>query len=227
MTRTKKQKSKPKAFLGYNFDWKRAQEAKGDLSLLTFNHVNCSVTSDKDNLYALMAALKSAPRPIPVKFINPQFVGRFLPRGRVFFHAHAWEVIDAEVGQYPNLRWWIAADGLVIDEVQPDFESLSEFERVAGSLSADVLRISTERLEEIAERLDLAGVGLSENLQPKEREKITAENRKRQSKAIHNFSSAVADPRFARIVRRAVYRAREKYEEARDLSARNPRTAFW
>jgi hypothetical protein len=108
----------------------------------------------------------------------------------------------------------MTAEGLVIDEVPPELDCLSEFERMGGSLVDGQSRISKKWLQEIAEKLDSAGINLKDQLQPKEREMIAAENRKRKTRAIHSFSSAIADPRFVRMVRRALYRAREKYKEA-------------
>jgi hypothetical protein len=120
----------------------------------------------------------------------------------------------------------MTSDGLVVDEVPPELESLSEFERIVGSMLSEQRRISKETLQEVAQKLDSDGVGLIEQLQPKERDAIAAEKRKREARAIHNFSTAIANPIAKRVIRRAIYRAREKYGEAIALSSKSDWTPF-
>ena len=174
---------------------------------------------------ALIEALSLADRPIPVKFINEKLRQPILVRGRVFL-GDACDQIDAVVRNYPRMRWWITEQGLVIDEIPPELESLSEFERIVGPLVSGKSHISVELLKEIADKLDSAGLKLKEYLQPKDRKLIALEHQKRHSRRIDTFASAVLDPRFVRMVRKAIYRAREKYEKALAASADADWTPF-
>ena len=191
MNRRKKRQSSGRPFLLFCFDSDRTRKANGDKSLLSFNLVNCTILSGLTDFAALTAIAQSAQRPIPVKFLTERLRQVALPRGRTFF-GDACEAIDGLVRKYPRLRWWMAADGLVVDEVPPELESLSEFERIVGSMLSEQRRISKGTLQAVAQKLDSDGVKLIEQLQPKESDAIAAENRKRKARAIHNFSTAVA-----------------------------------
>jgi len=120
----------------------------------------------------------------------------------------------------------MTVDGLVVDWAPPELESLSEFERIVGSMLSEQRRISKATLQAVAQKLDSDGVKLIEQLQPEESDAIAAENRKRKARAIHNFSTAVANPRSVRVIRRAIYRAREKYSETVALSSQSDWTPF-
>lgn len=223
--RRKKQRAIGGPFLGFRFDSDRTRKANDDKSLLSFNSVNRTVLAGSTDFDALTAIAQSAQRPIPLKFLSERLRETVLPRGRTFF-SDAWEAIDGPVRKYPRLWWWMTSDGLVVDEVPPELESLSEFERIVGSMLSEQRRISKETLQEVAQKLDSDGVGLIEQLQPKERDAIAAEKRKREARAIHNFSTAIANPIAKRVIRRAIYRAREKYGEAIALSSKSDWTPF-
>lgn len=215
MRRHRERQSSREPFLGFRFDRDRTREANGNKSFLFLNRVSCTVRSGSTHFDALKSIAESAERSIPLKFINEQLKGTVLVRGRAAFD-DAWKAIDLIVTNYPGLRWWMTADGLVVDQVLPDLESLSEFERIVGSMLSGQPRISKEILQAVAQKLDSEGVLFK--LQPKEQGTITTENRKRRKKVIHNFSTAVANPITVRAIRRAIYRARAKYEQAIAMS---------
>lgn len=200
-------------FLAFRFDRDRTQRERGDKSCVIHNPINCGVKAGVNDFDALAHVAASAHRPIAIKFVSEQLKEETSIRGKTFF-GDAWQIIDDIVRKYPKLRWWMAADGLVVDAVLSDLDSLSPFDRIAGQMSADQSQISKEKLLEIAQKLDADGVKLKEQLQPSERAAVAVENRRRKTKAIHSFSSAIADPRFVRMVRRAIYRARERYQAA-------------
>jgi len=225
MKKARRRQSKQHRFLGFRFDFKRSRDGLGDLDLLSYNVLNRSVQSGTSMMDALMEALSLADRPIPVKFISEKLREPILLRGRVFF-GDAWKEIDDVVQNYQRMRWWITVQGLVIDEIPPELDSLSEFERIVGPLVSGHFTISVEMLRAIADKLDSAGFKLKDHLQPVERKAIAAEHQKHHSTTIHNFASAVSNPRFVRMVRRAIYRAREKYEKALAASSEADWTPF-
>lgn len=216
MTQRKKRQKNAEPFLGFRFDSVRTRETSGDKSLLLDNHLNFSVSAGSTHYDALKSMARLAPRPFPVKFISEQLKGTVLPRACTYF-GEVWDAIDITVSDYPKIGWWMTAEGLVVDEVPPELESLSEFERIVGSTFAGK-RITKEALQEVAKELDSAGIGLLDQLQPQEKDEIASKNRKRQAKKICNFATAVADPIAKRFVLRAIYRAREKYVLALAMS---------
>jgi hypothetical protein len=216
MTQRKKRQKDAEQFFGFRFDAVRTRETSGDKSLLLYNHVSCSVGAGSTDFDALKSIVRSVPRPFPVKHISEKLKEVSLLRGCTYFNDLR-HVIDEIAMEYPRIRWWMTAEGLVVDEVPPELESLSEFERIVGSMQTGK-NISKEVLEALAHRLDSAGVVLKDHLQPKEKETIAAHNRRRGPNQIHSFFAAVNDPILVRTIRRAIYRAREKYAKAFALS---------
>lgn len=114
------------------------------------------------------------------------------------------------------------AEGLVVDEVPPYLDTLSDFDRIVGPLSFQLQRngrLSRDAILSIASELDAEGFRLGDQLQPKEWAEVVRSNLKRTGNLIKTFSSAAKHPIFARAVRRSIYRARDRYKEALRLES--------
>jgi hypothetical protein len=146
-------------------------------------------------------------------------------RGRVYF-GEAGRQIDLILHNYPDMRWWMEKDGLVIDVAPHGANRLSEFDRTAGKLVCDATRhgkLSTDTVGKIAAGLDAAGFTLSENLQPAQWGPIADHNRKHAKSAIKTFAATVSNPKFVRSVRRRLYVARDRHQKAYGSVISRPR----
>jgi hypothetical protein len=74
-----------------------------------------------------------------------------------------------------------------------------------------------DAIHSIAEKLDAEGVKLKEHLQPQEWDAVVDNNRKRTGNPIKSFSAAAKSPRLVPLVRRSIYRARDRYKKALSL----------
>jgi hypothetical protein len=204
------------AYFGLHFDARRTNEAHGDTSVLLGNSVSLSVPSGSSHFDVLTLIAQKSTKPIPVRFLSEKLKELKPPRGRNCFGDTA-RGIEAIVSNYGSLRWWLTEQGLVVDEVLSELDSLSSFDRLVGPLSVQGVQNGILREEAvclISEKLDEEGFKLKEHLQPKEWGAIVAHNRKRTGRQVESFAAAVKDPRFVRHVRRSIYRARDRYNKA-------------
>jgi hypothetical protein len=110
----------------------------------------------------------------------------------------------------------LEAGGLIVDEVPPDLDSLSHFDRTVGPMSVQLPkkgRLSQDSIMSIAQKLDDEGFQLKEHLQPQEWNKIVNNNLKRMGNLINTFSLAANNSTLRRAVRRSIYRARDRYKK--------------
>jgi hypothetical protein len=202
--------------LGPQFDARRTKEAQGDASVLFDSHISASVPSGSTHFDVIMSIARSSTKPFRVKFLSEKLNELKLLRGRTCFGDTADQIAQI-VSNYSSLRWWVTKEGLVVEEVLSELDSLPHFVRVAGALSLQHMhdgRISREAIRLIAEELDSEGFTLKEQLQPAEWKNVVAYNRKGRGRLVGSFASAVNDRRFVRFVRRSIYRARVRYRTA-------------
>jgi hypothetical protein len=202
-----------------DFDQKRTREAGGKADLVFESVVVLSVAASSSVREDVEQMARVASKPFPVAFISKLLDEPRFFRGRTYF-GFAGKLLGQIVSNYPDMRWWMAKDGLVIDVVPPDAGQLSEFDRQAGRMVLEGTRdgkLSDRVFREIAAELDAVGFAFLESLQPAQRKEIVAFNQKRAKSAIKSFSAAASDRRFSRLVRRRLYVARERYRKAYKL----------
>jgi hypothetical protein len=162
------------------------------------------------------AIANGALRPFQVKFVSERLKEDRSIRGRVYF-GHAGDQIQQILMNYPTLRWWMEAGGLVIDEPAAEMGPLDLFDSSAGEL---VISKWTEKglplaeLVEIAKQLDAKGFELKACLQPAQWKPISDHNQKFARKAIRTFEAAAQDKRFVRGIRKRLYLSRDRYRKA-------------
>jgi len=91
-------------------------------------------------------------------------------------------------------------------------------------------KLAPESLKAIAERLDVAGFSLKDELQPKGRDELSEFNQKRGKKAIKTFGEGVSSAIVCRLIRRRLYRARDEYVHALKTPSKSSSTIpkrFW
>ena len=199
-----------------HFDAQRTKAMRGETNCLLEGHVSLSMPSNSTHWDHIHAIADQCGRPFKVKFVSDRLKDHRAIRGRVFF-GYAGNQIQQIMVNYPTLRWWMEADGLVIDEPSGEIGALEEFDRVAGELVISKWtdkRLSKDDFITIAKQLDEKGYKLSSNLQKAQWEPIAAYNQKYARKAIRTFEAAANDARFARSIRRRLYLARDRYRKA-------------
>jgi hypothetical protein len=209
------------AYFGPHFDARRTKESHGDPSVLLENHVSASMPAGSTYFDALTLIARSSGKPIPVKFLSEKLKKLKIPRGGTYFGEIAND-IEAIVVNNPPLRWWLTEQGLVVDEVPSELDSLSAFDRLVGPLSVQLAQniiLPESAVCLISQKLDAEGFKLKDHLQPKEWEAVVAHNLKRTGRQIGSFESAVMNSRFVRLVRRSIYRARDRYSKALRLDS--------
>lgn len=199
-----------------HFDAQRTKTAGGDANCLVQNLVSLCMPPDSTHWDHVYAIANGAYQPFKVKFVAERLKEHHAIRGRPFF-GHAGDKIQEILLNYPTLRWWMEADGLVIDEPVAEVGRLEEFDRFAGELVT--AKWTGERLAEhdfidIAKRLDERGFALNACLQRAQWKPIAVHNQKFAQKAIKTFEAAAKDRRFSRSIRRRLYLARNRYRKA-------------
>jgi hypothetical protein len=119
---------------------------------------------------------------------------------------------------YPTLRWWMDADGLVIAEPSAELGPLDPFDHFAGELVAlkwKQNRLSADDFLDIAKQVDARGFELKQCLQPAQWKPIAEHNQKFARNAVRTFEVAASNAKFTRNIRRRLYVARDRYEKAR------------
>ena len=206
-----------KHYFGPQFDERRTDEAHGDTAALLGNFVSLAVKAGSTHFEHLMAIGRS----FPVKYLSPKLKEPQFLRGKTYF-GDLIDEINKILLNHPELRWWMTSDGLVVDEVPSELDSLSHFDRIVGPLSIQLLqngRLSQDAIHSIAIALDAEKFTLKEHLQPQEWDDVVDNNRKRTGNPIKSFSSAAKNPRFVQPVRRSIYRARDRYKKALSLQS--------
>jgi hypothetical protein len=125
--------------------------------------------------------------------------------------------IDRIAANYVDMHWWISKEGLNMATVAPALARLSEFDELAGKLYVDMStdgKLSEQILIAIAQKLDVAGFTLKEQLQPAQWKAIAEFNRKYAREAIKTFGRACQHRRSVRSIRKRLYVARERYMAA-------------
>ena len=204
------------SYWGPQFDIKRTKDSNGKTDVLQLNHLNLTMGPGSTHFEALMEFSRSAPKPFKIKFLSPKLRETKSPRGATFF-GELHSEIEQILLNYPELRWWFEEGGLVVDEAQPNFESLGRFDRIIGPIVIENTRdrrISKSALSSIVKSIDDEGFELKENLQPAQWKPIAAFNQRRPKVAIHSFTAAADNPKFVRYVRRRLYVARDRYRRA-------------
>ena len=170
-------------------------------------------TTPRDHIIEMA---KAASLPFQIKVLSKDLEVQRSIRGRGYFGGTG-KVIEKIMQNYPALRWWLGCDGLVIDEASNKLNDLSQFDRMAGALIADIWKnghLSKESLVEIAKKLDNERFKLKDCLQPAQGKPIADYNRKKPREPIRTFSDAAGHPRLVRGVRRRLYLARNRYSQA-------------
>lgn len=210
-----------KHYFGAQFDERRTKEGRGDMTLFLDNLTSLSVEAGSTHFDHLLAIAHTSDKPFPVKYLHPKLKETQSLRGVTYFKNLS-GVIEGILLNHPSMRWWMEADGLVVDEVPPELDSLSPFDRIVGPLSIQLQqngRLSRDAINSISSELDAKGFKLKEHLQRQEREDVAAHNRKRTGNQIVSFASAAKSRDFHKSMRRSIYRARDRYKEALRLQS--------
>jgi len=204
---------------GTQFDERRTKEGWGEIKVLLDNPTNSHIESGSTHYDHLLAIARDSHKPFPIKYLNPKLKETAFPRGRAYF-GFVFDQIEKVLINYPELRWWLEGNGLVVDEVPPTLDSLSHFDRIVGPLSVELLqngRLSRDAVNSIAQTIDANGFKLKKILQPKEWEEVVAQNRRRTGNKIVTFTDAAKCPTLHELVRHTIYRARKEYKDALNL----------
>ncbi len=203
-------------YYGPHFDAQRTKDARGDLGVLRYNHVNKSVPAGSTHIDALELICSICTRPILVKRLSEKLTEYRYIRGATYF-GEIGDIIADIVGNYPLLRWWLERDGLVVEEARSELGPLRHFDRLAGSLylkhECDG-KLPSAALDLIVKALDEESFKLKDHLQPAQWELISTFNQRNSRSPVKTFTEAVARPQFERMVRRRLYLARDRYKKA-------------
>jgi len=200
-----------------HFDARRTIGARGDASILVQNPVGLTAEAGSTHWDHVHVIASSALRPFKVKSVSGRLKEPILVRGCVYF-GHAGDQIQKIMMNYPTLRWWMDADGLVIAEPAAELGQLDSFDRFAGELVAlksKQNRLYADDLLIIAKQVDASGSGLKQCLQPAQWKPIAEHNQKFARNAIRTFEAAASNAKFTRSIRRRLYVARDRYEKAK------------
>jgi hypothetical protein len=159
------------------------------------------------------AIARQSKEPFAIQLLSDVLSQTKLPRGKVIFGLVGDE-IDKIADQYEDMRWWISREGLNMAIVPPALARLSGFDQLAGKLYVDMSqdgKLSKENLMVIAQKLDLDGFTLKEQLQPAQWRAIAEYNRKYAREAIKTFGRACQHRLSNRSIRKRLYVARDRY----------------
>jgi hypothetical protein len=152
---------------------------------------------------------------LPVESLCDELNNVKLSRGSTYFNSLG-NILDGIAENFPNMRWWISERGLNMAIVPPD-EMLNYFDSFAGELCIRHWKdgLSEENLKFITEALDAKAAEMKwkflDSFEPAARKKIAEYNKKDSGRPIKTFEQAAAHPRFVRLVRQRLYRARERF----------------
>ncbi len=186
--------------------------------------------SARTNLYEVVTTLvEHASDPIPIDALPSELKAKIQSRGRVLF-GYVGNLIDEIAYNLPDMYWWISEKGLnmaIISRKQMEAmvheEMLSDFDRLAGKLCVDYWKdgLSKDDLKLIAKELDAnapqgKGVFL-DRFEPKPRKAIAVHNQRNRKATVKTFQQAVGNPKFVTLIRRMLYRKRDKYLKVQEL----------
>ena len=124
-------------------------------------------------------------------------------------------MIDEIAANFDRMHWWLSERGLNMNAVLPLSPDISRFDEFAGKLIVGGMAtegsLSKTLLLSIARQLDRANFPLN-NLQPAQRKIINEHNRKFSRVAVKTFQAACDHQRFAYLIRRRLYVARDRYK---------------
>jgi hypothetical protein len=183
-------------------------------------HVSLTLSAGTTHREAIIAIAKQIKFPLPIESLSDELDSIKPSRGCTHF-GFLGNVLGKIANNYPNMRWWISEKGLNMAVVPPE-KMLPSFEAIVAESCAKFWkdsRLSKPDLQLIARDLDERTATMDGNFldrfPPSAREMIAEFNQKNPRAAIKTFTAAVANPRFARPVRKVLYRARERFAKAK------------
>jgi hypothetical protein len=188
-----------------------------DLFVRSF--VSISVPASATFRQTVTQIANGANRPVAIESLPDELDAIKLPRSRSY-SGFLGDYLDRIAENFPNMRWWISERGLNMAIVSPN-ETLSIFDRLAGALCVKYWkngRLPKMELKVIARELDAKahemGGSFLDTFEPAPRARIKEYNQKHARAAIRTFDQAIAHSIFVRLVRRRLYRARDKFTKA-------------
>lgn len=189
---------------------------------LAFNNfISVTVLKGASHRKIIEEIARCAQKPFTVGELSPVLDDRGTIRGKVCFN-HVWKVIDDLAQNWEGMRWWMTQKGLSVQTFTPRelairirLTELTPLEAMAGKLFVDRTvngRVSTKDVAEIAKILDQNKLSLKDSLTREEWQLIVARNQKFSRRPIRSFEQAFRE--YPRIVRRVLYRARDRYSTA-------------
>lgn len=193
----------------------RSARGEAAFQLLVGNLVSLSIQGQTTFREQIIQIGSRATNPIVIESLSDELNTIKPIRGCTYFDSFG-NVVDGIAENFPNMRWWITEKGLNMAIVPPE-ETLNYFDSFAGELCVKHWEgaLSREALKLIAADLDMKALEMKwnflDNFEPAARKKIVDYNQKHSRSAIRTFERAAADPRFSRLVRKRLYRARERF----------------
>jgi hypothetical protein len=147
-----------------------------------------------------------------------------LLRGRSLF-APLGTLLDQAIIDHDGIDWWVTDDGVHIELVPPStaVPNLPKFDQIAGTLVTERWGntghkrntfLSITSLKEISIKLDEAGFVFNEVIQPAQKKALNRHNQKVGRAAVKTFERAASHREFSRVLRKRLYVARDKYQDA-------------
>jgi hypothetical protein len=196
----------------------RSARGEAAFQLLVGNLVSLSIPGQTTPREQIIQIANRATNPIAVESLSDELSAIKPIRGCTYFDSFG-NIVDRLAENFPNMRWWISEKGLNMANLPPE-ETLNYFDSFAGELCVKHWkdRLSRGALMIIATELDTKALEMKwaflDSFEPAARKKIVDYNQKHSRSAIKTFERAAADPRFSRLVRRRLYRARERFLKA-------------
>lgn len=189
---------------------------------LAFNNIaNVTVHAPASERRVVEDIARFAKKPIELHELDPALDNKNLIRGKSC-SGHVWKLIDEVAQNFPRMKWWITHNGLsILSMDQHEMASrlrvraLTPFEALAGRLFADRSvngRVSKGDLTEILRTIDREQFSLKGELSPDQWKDISFQNQKNSRHPIRSFEAAFQ--KFPRIIRKVLYRARDRYRNA-------------
>jgi hypothetical protein len=183
--------------------------------------VSISVPGSITDREVVTRIVNASKYPVAIEALPNELDTTTSARGSVHF-GFLGNILSEIAENFPNMRWWVSEKGLNMAIVPPD-EMLPHFDWLAGSLCAKFWKdggLSKTDLEQIARELDAQAPemkgGFLGRFEPAARKRIGGYNQRKPKVAIRNFEQAVNHPRYAYLVRRLLYRARDKFIRVRE-----------
>jgi hypothetical protein len=197
----------------------RSIKDRATLESLLGSNVSLSVPGPATLQEQVIQIANLATNPLAVGSLCDELNNVKLSRGSTYSDSLG-NILDEIAENFPNMRWWITERGLNMAIVPPD-EVLDYFDSFAGELCITHWKdgLSEESLKFIAEALDTKAAERKwkflDSFEPAARKKIAAYNKQNSRRPIETFERAAAHPRFVRLVRQRLYRARARFLKRR------------